>query len=133
MRIWKGLFFLCIIGAAANSQATASGFCAADLGTQVTIEGTAVNSKIGALLLGDDFKVWIDGLYSWPPQIAVGGSRGKKIRVTGILAEDYCLPVFIPKKGELPVQGIPMPEGTDLEKAKHRCLLKKARWVVIRE
>jgi len=42
------------------------------------------------------------------------------------LDEDQGLPVFIPDDSDLAVQGIPVPAGTDLEKASHRFLLRDA-------
>ena len=103
----------------------------ADLGKQITVEGFAVNRKIGAELVGTDFSLWIEGLSSWPKGYYSGGEKGKKVKVTGILAEDHGLPVFVPKKGEPPVQGIPVPKGTDLKKASHRYLLKNAKWELL--
>jgi hypothetical protein len=101
---------------------------AAHLGQRVTVVGWAVNRPVGAELVGSDFSVWIDGLGLWPEGYYSGGDRGKRVKVTGVLAEDQGLPVFIPKKGELPRQGIPVPEGTDLHKASHRYLLEDAMW-----
>jgi hypothetical protein len=66
----------------------------------------------------------IDGYY-------LGGEQGKRVRVTGTVIERHNLPVFIPRKDELPVQGIPVPEGTDLHKASRRFLLQDAKWVVV--
>jgi len=100
----------------------------ANLGKKVTVEGYAVNRKFGAELVGEGFSVFIEGLAGWPEEICAGGERGRKLRVTGLLAEDYGLPVFIPKPNEPLVQGIPVPEGTDLQKARHRFLLKNATW-----
>jgi hypothetical protein len=105
----------------------------ANLGKQITVVGRAESSKIGARLAGDQFVLWIDGLSSWPIGYYSVGKQGVRIRATGILAEDNDLPVFIQREGDLPVQGIPVPEGTDLKKASHRFVLKKATWEVINE
>ncbi len=101
------------------------------LGKSITLEGKAVNAKMGALLIGDNFSIWIDGLDAWPEGYYQGGDDGKRIKVTGILIEKYDLPVFIPNKGELPVSGIPIPKGTDLKEASHRYLLENAEWELI--
>lgn len=106
---------------------------AANLGKRITLEGQASNRKIGAELVGSDFNVWIDGITDWPKEYRASGDKGKKVRVVGILAEDHGLPVFIPKEGEESIQGMPVPEGTDLEKASHRYLLKDAKWELIEE
>jgi hypothetical protein len=100
------------------------------LGRSVTIEGTAVNAKLGALLLGEG-EIWIDGLDGWPEGFYLGGDKGKRVRVTGIVIEKHDLPVFVPKPGELPRTGMPVPEGTDLNEASQRFLLKDARWTLI--
>ncbi|OHB75181.1 MAG: hypothetical protein A2Z34_01615 [Planctomycetes bacterium RBG_16_59_8] len=100
----------------------------ANLGKQITVEGWAVNRKGGAQLLGGGFDLWIAGLESWPDGYYTGGDRGKRVKVTGVLAEDHGLPVFVPKKDDPIVQGIPVPEGTDLKKASHRYLVKNAKW-----
>jgi hypothetical protein len=97
-----------------------------NLGKRITVQGGAVNSRTGAKLVGRGFELWIDNLNDWPE-----GFRDGKVRVTGVLAEDHGLPVFVPKRGEFPVQGMPVPEGTDLEKASHRYVLKDAKWALL--
>jgi hypothetical protein len=132
MRIAVCLVLVALIGCPPNnSWAGESPLSKANLGKQITVEGWAVDRKIGAQLVGSDFNVWIDGLSSWPKGYYTGGDKGKKVKVTGILAEDHGLPVFIPKKGESPIQGIPVPEGTDVKKASHRYLLKNAKWELL--
>jgi hypothetical protein len=79
----------------------------AQLGQQVTLEGIAEARKLGAVLRGSDFDVWIDQLQDWPRDYV-----GQRVRVTGILDERHDLPVFIQK-----------PESRSL--AESRCL--KAR------
>lgn len=104
-----------------------------NIGETVTVEGWAVNRSLGAVLVGDDFSLWIDGLRGWPDGHITGGGRGKKVRVTGILDEDYGLPVFIEKDGEPPRHGIPVSDGTDLEEASHRFILRHAHWELVEE
>jgi hypothetical protein len=98
-----------------------------DLGRRITLEGEAVNHKNGAALQVGDVSVWIDGLSSWPDGYFVGG-RGRTVSVTGVLAEDHGLPVFVPRDDEPLVQGIPVPEGTDLDAASRRFVLRDATW-----
>jgi len=116
-----------------SNQAGAPVVSTVNLGKEITVEGWAVDRKIGAQLIGAGFDLWIDGLSSWPEGYYTGGDKGKKVRVSGVLAEDNGLPVFIPQKGEPAVQGIPVPEGTDLEKARRRYILKDARWELLRQ
>src|ERR1700722_11175683 len=69
------------------------------LGQMVTLEGKAANSKLGALLLGKDEAIWIDGLDSWPVGF-YSGDQSKRLRVTGTVIMKDDLPVFVQKPGE---------------------------------
>ncbi|MCA9690521.1 MAG: hypothetical protein KC636_12990 [Myxococcales bacterium] len=95
------------------------------LGERVTVTGTPINRKGGAALDVDGEHLWIDGLHSWPDDII---ARGGPLSVQGVLAEDHGLPVFVPKDDEPIVQGVPVPEGTDLKAASRRYLLRQASW-----
>ena len=99
----------------------------ARLGQQVTLEGIAEARKLGAVLRGNDFDVWIDRLQDWP-----GNYVGRKVRVTGVLEERHDLPVFIHKPGEPVAGGIPVPESTDLRDASRRYVVRDAKWSLIR-
>jgi hypothetical protein len=98
----------------------------ASVGREVTLTGVAEPRPFGAALRGDGFYVWIDGLVDWP-----SGWADKRVQVCGVLEERYDLPVFIQKPGELPMQGIPVPEGTDLHEASHRYVVQDAKWRLI--
>jgi tetratricopeptide (TPR) repeat protein len=98
------------------------------LGQNITLEGNALNAKLGALLEGKGNHIWIDGIDGWPSGYYRGEGQAKRVRVTGTVIERHDLPVFISKKGDLPRAGIPVPEGTDLYKASRRFLLKDAKW-----
>ena len=91
---------------------------------KVSVEGTALNAKIGAYLQlsNTSTSIWIDSLSFWPEQY-----RGKRVSVTGTLIKRYDLPVYIQKIGEPVRTGIPVPEGTDLHSASKRYLLENAR------
>ena len=97
------------------------------VGQRVSLVGVAEPRKIGAALRGDGFYVWIDGLHDWPT-----GYVGQRVEVVGVLEERHDLPVFVQKPDELPVQGIPVPEGTDLHEASRRYVVRDARWSVTR-
>ena len=101
------------------------------LGQKIKIIGTAVNAKLGALIIAKDgSSIWRDEIDGWPTGYYLGGSNGKTLKVTGIVIEKYDLPVFIYKEGEIR-SGIAVPEGTDLKEASHRYLLKDAKWKII--
>lgn len=95
---------------------------AADVGRIITVEGVAENRKDGAVLRGEHFELWIPQLTGWPER---GNGR---VRATGRLSEDHGRPVFVRRPGEPIVQGVEVPEGTDLEAASRRWVLLEARW-----
>lgn len=93
-----------------------------DLGRTITVEGIAENRKDGAVLRGGNFELWLPQLTGWP-------QRGTgRVRATGRLAEDHGRPVFVRRPDEPIVQGVEVPEGTDLKKASRRWILLDARW-----
>jgi hypothetical protein len=108
-------------GAAPRSRAPS--VWASKLGQTVTVEGDAQNAKLGALLETSQETVWIDGMQAWPD-----GIMGQRVRVTGRVIERRDLPVFVRRKGEPEIQGMPVPAGTDLDAASRRFLLADARW-----
>ena len=120
-----------------SSSTTTSGGCPVkkeNLGKQIMIEGWAVNrAKASAQVVGSNFAVWIDEkeFRAWPKNIYSGGDTGKKVRVTGVLAEDHAYPVFVQRKGGPALQGVPVPEGTSMEEASHRWILKQVHWEAI--
>lgn len=101
------------------------------LGQSITIEGIALDAKLGALLAGDGPDIWIDSLDSWPAGFYLDGRQGKRVRVTGTVIERYDLPAFTSKEGDLPKTGMPVPPGADLQQASHRFLLRDANWVLV--
>ncbi len=94
-----------------------------NIGREMSLEGIARNRVMGAVLQGEGFEVWIEGLEFLPEEM-----NGKNVRVSGTLGEANDLPVFVQKEGEPIQQGIPVPEGTDLQAASHRFILKGAKW-----
>ena len=97
-------------------------------GTRVTVEGTALDAKMGAILAGDGVEIWIDGRDSWPDGYYHGCRNGRRVRVSGLVIVRDDLPVFVPEKGEPQRAGMPVPAGTDLAQACRRYLLSEARW-----
>jgi hypothetical protein len=100
----------------------------------VTIEGEAENRKMGAyLLMGHGAGIWITGLpqRQWPNEIYSAPYRGKRVRVTGIVAEQDDLPLLIDELEVAKVQGIPVPNGADPKKTGKRYVLKDIVWNVI--
>lgn len=125
------LFVLVSIGAffsgcTEHRQISSSKELTAYIGKQVEIEGVTEDRKIGPALCCNDVVIWVDGLEKWPAEC-----ERRHVRVTGILEEHYDLPVFIQRANEDPIQGIPVPEGTDLHEASRRWVVRDARWIVV--
>jgi hypothetical protein len=145
MRIVIGLFFLLptICGCSQNQTPSLGDDVSKEhrlswpkdwsdhLGRTVTLEGTAADAKLGALLQGEHDTIWIDGLDSWPEGFYSGGEKGKRVRVTGTVIQKDDMPVFLQKPGEPPRAGIPVCSEEELKKAKWRYLLKDAKWTVL--
>lgn len=100
------------------------------VGRTVTLEGTAADAKLGALLLGGEGAIWIEGVASWPDGFWAGG-QGTRLRVVGTVIRKDDLPVFAPQPGEPAPAGIPVESGQELEKAKRHYLLRNATWTVV--
>jgi aminoglycoside 3-N-acetyltransferase len=101
------------------------------LGQTITVEGTALNAKLGALLRGPGPEIWIADLDGWPEGYYLGGDSGRRVRVRGTVVERHDLPVFVQRKGEPQRTGMPVPEGTDLRAARQRYLLQDAEWELL--
>jgi hypothetical protein len=101
------------------------------VGQTVTLEGTAVDAKLGALLQGQESAIWIDDLRAWPEGFYSGHGQGKRLRVTGMVIKRDDLPVFVQKPGAPPRAGMPVQSEEELDKAKWRYLLKGAKWIVL--
>src|SRR5262245_34325866 len=101
------------------------------VGKTITLEGTAVDAKLGALLVEGDHAIWIDGLDHWPRDLIGADGKGKRVRVTGLVIEKADLPAFVSKEGEPPKSGVPVESSKQLESASRRLLLKDAKWTAI--
>jgi hypothetical protein len=101
------------------------------LGQKVTIEGVAINLKLGATLRGTRGAIWIDGLDAWPDGFYSGGDHGKLLRVTGTVIKRDDLPVFVQTPGGPPLAGIPVSSREEMERLKWRYLLQDAHWIAI--
>jgi hypothetical protein len=58
--------------------------------------------------------------------------NGTRVEIRGTMVERADLPVFVERPGELAMQGIPVPEGTDLEEARKRWVIEHAEVVSFR-
>ena len=97
------------------------------LSEEVTVEGIAYNSKLGAFVaVNQEEPLWIESFHNWPL-----GYYGKRVVVTGIVIIKHDLLVFIQKEAEPQVTGVPVAEGTDLHLKRKRYLLKNATWNLI--
>jgi hypothetical protein len=117
-----------LIGSNASAQAEADRW-KDQLGKQVTLTGEAHNAKMGARLEGGDFSIWVDlPNDAWPDGLYHGNDDGELVVVTGTVTQRADVPVFIPKEGEPPMQGVTVPPGTDLEEARKRYVLVDVTW-----
>lgn len=93
------------------------------LGKCVIVDGHAVDShKTGPALVHPLGTIGVSPSGGrWPPELA-----GRQVQVKGLVGERADLPVFRAKKGEPPMQGIPVPEGEDLEEARKRLVIEEA-------
>ena len=90
-------------------------------GRCVRVKGYAVGQKIGPRLQSGRFAVGVvrpGGPDDW------GVPPGALVQVEGTVAERSDLPVFVAKPGEPVMQGMPVPEGTDLDAARRRWVLE---------
>lgn len=102
------------------------------LGRCVVAEGYASGAKIGPRLEGG----------TWSIGVALAGAGGDaawwdvpggaRVRVQGVVSERADLPVFVQREEEPVVQGIPVPEGTDLDKARRRYVIERASVAMVR-
>ncbi|KMQ62378.1 hypothetical protein ACM40_08765 [Chryseobacterium sp. BLS98] len=102
------------------------------IGKRITVTGQTINMKLGALLITENGEsIWMEGMDSWPDGYYVNESETKTVKVTGTLTEKNDLPVFIASDSTIQ-QGMPQPEGTDLETAGNRYLLKDYQYTVLK-
>ena len=106
-----------------------NGDWAKHIGTKVTVTGKALNHKIGAYVQAEAYGIYVDLPEThWPNELYFGGDDGETITVTRTVAERNDLPVFIQNPDMPPIQGIPVPAGTDLENASKRFILESVDW-----
>ena len=96
------------------------------VGTVVVLKGQPQRRKGGITIVGEGFEVWLVNEELLSDEVFGDDATGPFMSFSGTLDEDQGLPVFIPDDSDLAVQGIPVPAGTDLEKASHRFLLRDA-------
>jgi hypothetical protein len=99
------------------------------VGKRVTVTGEAHNAKMGTLVVGDGFSIWVDlPSDAWPDGMYHGNNAGELVVVTGTVVQRADVPVLIPKEGEPMRQGVTVPPGTDLEEASKRYILENVSW-----
>ena len=96
------------------------------IGKEITLIGKPTNAKVGAKLQCDGFSMYIflPGTH-WDYETGVN-----LLKVTGTVAVRHDLPVFIQRKGEPSISGIPVPEGADLHEASKRYVLDSVKWQI---
>lgn len=107
-------------------------------GKRITVVGRGMNHKIGAHAHGKDFVISVDlPGKSWPRSVYNRTAQNqdavpRKVKVTGKLEQWNDVPVFTPSqnKGQ---QGVPVPEGVDLEEARKRYVLVDVKWEIVPE
>ncbi len=92
-----------------------------DEASVLRFEGVAHRAKVGPLLATEDDTIWVD-LPGWPDE-----AIGRRVIVRGRWTTRKDLPVFIPDDGPARA-GIPVPFGTDLDKASTRRVLTDIEW-----
>ena len=94
----------------------------------VLAEGYAQSEKIGELLDlgGPTVGVIFDGDGGWQAPL------GAWVQVRGTVVQRSDLPVFVPDPNGPIVQGMPVPEGTDLEEARKRWVIEHATVKLLR-
>jgi len=99
------------------------------MGQRVTVRGEAHNAKMGALLQGDGFTIWVDlPGDAWPDGLYHGEDKGELVEVTGLVVQRSDVPASIPESGEPVRQSVTVPPGTDLNEAAKRYILEAAEW-----
>jgi len=88
-----------------------------------SLEGTARNAKLGAVLVTADGNVWVD-LEAWPDELI-----GKKLRVEGRMITKTDVPVVAADADE-PAAGVPVEAG-QAAAAASREVLSEATWSVL--
>lgn len=84
------------------------------VGERITVEGTATNAKMGAMVQLKNVALFVDGQDSWPSDWPTGA----RVRVTGVVEKRDDMPVVVP--GE-PISG-------GVEGSPTRYLLTDPKW-----
>ena len=101
-------------------------------GECVQVEGWAGGQKIGPLLVMPRGSIAVALADPRGDEAWWALPSGARVGAEGVVTRRADLPVFVPKPGEPEVQGIPVPPGTDLEAARRRFVLERARVTLIR-
>ncbi len=84
------------------------------LGERITVDGTAVNAKLGAMVQLKNLTIFVDGLEGWPSD----WPAGTRVRVTGVVISRDDMPVVDPKG----------PISAGVEGSPTRFLLSRPEW-----
>jgi len=98
---------------------------AADDGKQ-SLEGTAQNAKMGAVLVTAEGNVWVD-LDAWPDDLV-----GTKLKVVGRMITKSDVPVVDAVAGEPAAAGVPVEDGQDKAEAATREVLSDVSWTAVK-
>lgn len=86
------------------------------------------DGRFGATFQMDGKRLWVDGLEAWPD--STGG--GQPVIVTGRLAVRNDLKAFRVKPGEPFGEGLPVPEGFEVEESRRRFVVEDAEWWIFK-
>jgi len=90
------------------------------------LTGTAMNAKMGAVLVNKAGDHWID-LDAWPDEVL-----NKTVKVTGTWVTRGDVPVVAEYVPGQPVSaGVPVPAGADIEAASKRQVLANVQWELV--
>ncbi|MCB1174883.1 MAG: hypothetical protein KDK39_15030 [Leptospiraceae bacterium] len=102
------------------------------IGQRVTLQGLAVNSKSGAMLLVDGTPVYMAAMHEWPTEIADNSSRAVRLTVQGVLQTDSLLPIISEQDPQAEQSsGIPVAADVDREQARQRFILTSYRFQIL--
>lgn len=105
------------------------------LGKRITVEGTAENTKHGAVVVTKSHvSIWIDELDSWPPEYySDNDQQGRAVSVTGIITETNDIPLYIGRSTNAAVkkETLDVVATDPVTNGESRYVFKNASWQLI--